>query len=118
MAIDLKKKKGRPAKGKTTLKDVVTMKSDLEIKLAQAYANLEVKDVIIADLEVKLDEAYKDEEAMLAGIKQHAGMIKYHCARVHDQTGSVTAEDIDYCVNLLLRIMKHKFEYKPQNWEE
>ena len=116
MAIIAKKKPGRPKKEKTTLKDVVTslknvetIQSDLEIKLEQAYANLEVKDVIIADLEVKLDEAYKNEEAMLAGIKQHAGMIKYHCARVHDQTGSVTAEDIDYCVNLLLRIMKHKF---------
>ena len=116
MAIIAKKKPGRPKKVKND--DVVTMKSDLEIKLEQAYANLEVKDVIIADLEVKLDEAYKDEEAMLAGIKQHAGMIKYHCARVHDQTGSVTAEDIDYCVSLLLRIIKHKFEYKPQNCEE
>jgi hypothetical protein len=118
MAIDLKKKKGRPAKEKVTLKDVVTMKSNLEIKLEQAYANLEVKDVIIADLEKKLDEAYKDEEEMLAGIKKHAEMIKYHCARVQDETGSLTAEDIDYSISLLLRIMKHKFEYKPQNWEE
>ena len=117
MAVNNKvKNSGRPKKVKND--DFVMMKSDLEIKLEQAEANLEVKDVIIADLEKKLDEAYKDEEAMLAGIKQHAQMIKYHCSRVQDETGSLTAEDIDYSISLLLRIMKHKFEYKPQNWEE
>lgn len=116
MAINLKKKVGRPKKVKND--DVVTMKSNLDIKLEQAYVNLEIKDLLIADLEVKLDEAYKDEEAILAGIKKHAEMIKYHCARVHDETGSLTAEDIDYSISLLLRIMKHKFEYKSQNWEE
>ena len=106
MASDLKKKVGRPKK-----KENKAPEMDLKAIIA-------VKDEIIADLEAKLDEAYKDEEAMIAEINKNVEMIKYHCSRVKVEAGSVTSEDIEYSVNLLQRIIKHKFEYKPQNWEE
>ena len=48
MAINLKKGPGRPKKVKND--DVVIMKSDLEIKLEQAYANIEIKDLFFATL--------------------------------------------------------------------
>jgi hypothetical protein len=105
-------------KPKKEKKETITVYNKAEMDLKKAELVIKLKNETIEDLEKKLDEAYKDEEEMLAGIKKHAEMIKYHCARVQDETGSLTAEDIDYSISLLLRIMKHKFEYKPQNWEE
>jgi hypothetical protein len=117
MAINLKKKAGRPAKEKVTLKDVVTMKSDLEIKLEQAYANLEVKDLHIADLEVMLDNAYKEQEAMLKELDKCIYSTIHHCSQVECSTGKLTLHDVDYCIDLIKRIMKHKFEHKSPNFE-
>jgi hypothetical protein len=117
MAINLKKKAGRPVKEKVTLKDVVTMKSNLEIKLEQAYANLEVKDVIIADLEKRLDDAFKEQEDMLKELDKSIYSTIHHCSQVECSTGKLTLHDVDYCIDLIKRIMKHKFEYKPQNFE-
>jgi hypothetical protein len=117
MAIDLKKKKGRPAKEKMTLKDVVTMKSDLEIKLEQAYVNLEIKDLHIADLEKRLDDAFKEQENMFKELDRSIYSTIHHCSQVECSTGKLTLHDVDYCVDLIKRIMKHKFEYKSPNFE-
>lgn len=117
MAIIAKKKPGRPAKGQTTLKDVVTMKTDLEIKLEKAYANLEVKDITIVDLEKRLDDAFKEQENMLKELDKSIYSTIHHCSQVECSTGKLTLHDVDYCVDLIKRIMKHKFEYKSPNFE-
>jgi len=124
MAIIAKKKPGRPAKKKTTLKDVVTslknvetIQSDLEIKLENAYANLEIKDLHIADLEKWLDDAFKKQENMFKELDRSIYSTIHHCSEVECSTGKLTLHDVDYCVDLIKRIMKHKFEYKPQNFE-
>ena len=124
MAIIAKKKPGRPAKEKTTLKDVVTslknvetIQSDLEIKLEKAYANLEIKDLHIADLEKRLDDAFKEQENMFKELDRSIYSTIHHCSQVECSTGKLTLHDVDYCVDLIKRIMKHKFEYKPQNFE-
>jgi len=105
MAIDLKKKKGRPAKKKNndfaTPEDLFAAKNEL-----------------IADLEARLDSAYKDQEQMLSELDRNINMMKYHCQQVEVNTGEITQEDIAYCTNLMNRIMKHKFEYKPKSFEE
>lgn len=116
-AIEVKKKRGRPAKAKTTLKNVVTMKSDLEIKLEQAYANLEIKDLIIADLELMLDNSYKEQEEILAEVMKGMEMVRYHCSRTKVETGGILYEDIDYCLSLLLRVLKNKFDDNSTNSE-
>jgi hypothetical protein len=41
----------------------------------------------------------------------------HHCSQVECSTGKLTLHDVDYCIDLIKRIMKHKFEYKPQNFE-
>jgi hypothetical protein len=106
MAINLKKGPGRPKKNSN---------QNLEMDL---QAIIDVKNEIIYDLEARLDISNREQEQMLVEINRSVEMIKYHCARVEDETGSLTSQDINYSVNLLLRIMSYKFEFKPQNWEE
>lgn len=102
-----KKKVGRPKKVKND--NVVIMKSDSEIKLEQAYANLE-KDVIIDNLEVMLDNAYKEQEDMLKELDKCIYSTIHHCSQVECNTGKLTLHDVDYCIDLIKRIMKHKFD--------
>jgi hypothetical protein len=105
MAIDLKKKKGRPAKKKNddfaTPEDLVTAKNE-----------------IIADLEARLDSAYKEQEKMLKELDKCIYATIHHCDQVESNTGSITLHDVDYCIDMIKRIMKHKFEYKPKSFEQ
>ena len=36
--------------------------------------------------------------------------MRYHCEQVQKSTGSLTLEDIDYCINLTKRIIENKFK--------
>jgi hypothetical protein len=92
------------------------MKSDLELNLEKAQAWLKVKDEVIADLETRLDEAYKEQEDMIAEVNKWVFQVIHHCAEVESKTGRITLHDVDYCVDLIFRIMKHKFESKPENY--
>ena len=83
--------------------------------LAQSYAK---QTEIIAELEARLDGAYKEQEEMLVELNRNLNMMKYHCEQVRHNTGEVTLEDVCYCANLINRVMKNKFEYKPKSFEE
>jgi hypothetical protein len=37
-------------------------------------------------------------------------MIAYHCKQVQENTGSLTAEDVEYSISLTKRIIEHKFK--------
>lgn len=115
MAIIAKKKPGRPKKVKND--NVVIEKSDLEIKLEQSQANLAVKDMIISDLEIRLDNSFKEQEDMLKELDRSIYSTIHHCSQVECSTGKLTLHDVNYCVDLIKRIMKHKFEYKSPNFE-
>lgn len=70
----------------------------------------DAKDLVIVGLENMLDEAYKEQEEMTSEIVNSLGSMLNHCSEVAKNTGSVTTDDVLYCVNLLTRTMTHKFE--------
>ncbi len=108
MAVNNKvKNSGRPKKVKND--DFVMMKSDLELNLEKAQAGLKVKDEVIADLETKLDEAYKDQEDMFKELEKCIYLTIHHCSEVESNTGKLTLHDVDYCVDLIKRTIKYKF---------
>lgn len=107
-----KKKAGRPRKVK---EPVLTMYSQAEIDLEHAERAIAAKNESIEYLENKLDEAYREQEDMLAEVNKWVFQVIHHCAEVESKTGRITLHDVDYCVDLIKRIMKHKFESKPEN---
>jgi ribosome-binding ATPase YchF (GTP1/OBG family) len=107
-----KKKVGRPRKVK---EPVITVYNPMELDLLNAERALIAKDESIVYLENKLDEAYKEQEDMLAEVNKWVFQVIHHCAEVESKTGRITLHDVDYCVDLIKRIMKHKFESKPEN---
>ena len=104
-----KKKAGRPRKEK---EPVTTMYNSMEHDLAMAVETIAAKDESIVYLENKLDEAYKEQEDMLAEVNKWVFKVIHHCAEVESKTGRITLHDVDYCADLIKRIMKHKFESK------
>jgi ribosome-binding ATPase YchF (GTP1/OBG family) len=87
----------------------------MERDLLDAERAIIAKDESIVYLENKLDEAYKEQEDMLAEVNKWVFQVIHHCAEVESKTGRITLHDVDYCVDLIKRIMKHKFESKPEN---
>jgi hypothetical protein len=108
-----KKKVGRPRKEK---EPVITVYNPMERDLKKAEIVNKLKDETIADLETKLDEAYKDQEDMFKEVNKWVFQVVHHCAEVESNTGRITLHDVDYCIDLIKRIMKHKFESKPENY--
>ena len=102
---------------KTKKNDFVLMKSDTEIKLAQAEALNKVNDQIIADLEAKLDIAYREQEQMLKELKRWTDAFPYAFRELEEHAGKITSEDVTYHAKLLLKIMENKFGYKPKMTE-
>ncbi len=107
-----KKKVGRPRKEK---EPAITVYNPMERDLMKAETVNKLKDEVIADLETRLDEAYKEQEDMLKEVDKWVFQVIHHCAEVESKTGRITLHDVDYCVDLIKRIMKHKFESKPEN---
>ncbi len=99
MAINLKKKPGRPKKN-----PVVPQVDYKEV--------VGIKDQIISDLEIRLDDAYKEQEQMLIDLSNNLERVKYHCRETAIHAGEITLEDVYYSVELLQRIMNNKFGYK------
>jgi len=108
-----KKKAGRPRKVK---EPVITVYNPMERDLMKAETVNKLKDEVIADLETRLDEAYKEQEDMLKEVDKWVFQVVHHCAEVESKTGRITLHDVDYCVDLIKRIMKHKFESKSENY--
>jgi hypothetical protein len=108
-----KKKVGRPRKEK---EPVITVYNPMERDLMKAETVNKLKDEVIADLETRLDEAYKEQEDMLKEVDKWVFQVVHHCAEVESKTGRITLHDVDYCVDLIKRIMKHKFESKSENY--
>jgi predicted phage-related endonuclease len=94
---------------------IITVYNPMERDLMKAETVNKLKDEVIADLETRLDEAYKEQEDMLKEVDKWVFQVIHHCAEVESKTGRITLHDVDYCVDLIKRIMKHKFESKPEN---
>jgi hypothetical protein len=108
-----KKKAGRPRKVK---EPVITVYNPMERDLMKAETVNKLKDEFIADLETKLDEAYKEQEDMIAEVNKWVFQVIHHCAEVESKTGKITLHDVDYCVDLIKRILKHKFVSNLENY--
>jgi len=109
-----KKKAGRPKKEK---EPVITVYNPMELDLLNAERAIAAKNESIEYLENKLDEAYREQEDMLAEVNKWVFQVIHHCSEVDSKTGRITLHDVDYCADLIKRIMKHKFESKPQQDE-
>jgi len=113
MAIK-KKSPGRPRKEK---EPVITVYNPMERDLKKAEIVNKLKDEAIADLETRLDQAYKEQEEMLKELDKCIYSTIHHCSQVESNTGKITLHDVNYCVDLIKRIMKHKFENESPNFE-
>lgn len=78
---------------------------------------IKIKSQIIADLEKDLDDAYKNEEEMLRELNSNLDRTAFHCIKVAETTGSITIDDVTYCLDLVKRVMHNKFGYKPKHEE-
>jgi hypothetical protein len=87
----------------------------MERDLKKAEIVNKLKNENIEDLETRLDEAYKEQEDMIKEVDKWVFKVIHHCAEVESKTGRITLHDVDYCIDLIKRIMKHKFESKPEN---
>ena len=92
-------------KGKT---ETVTV--DLE-------AIVDVKNIIIEDLEERLDAAFKEQEQMLEELRMWLGAFPGAFAKLIKHAGEITPEDVNYHTGIVLRVMEHKFGYKPKTEE-
>lgn len=50
------------------------------------------------------------ETAMLKEVDKFIFNIIHHCSEVESRTGKITLRDVDYSVNLLKRILEHKYK--------
>jgi hypothetical protein len=93
-----------------------------ELKFAdEAIASLnKMCDVLREDKEYWFeiaDQAHKNEEAMLKELNSNLDRAAYHCIKVAETTGSITIDDVAYCLDLIKRVMHHQFAYKPKQEE-
>jgi hypothetical protein len=71
----------------------------------------------IEDLSTKLDQAYKEQEQMLDELREWINVFPGAFAKLIEHAGEITPEDVIYHTNMVLRIMEHKFGYKPKSEE-
>lgn len=67
----------------------------------------------IADLSAKLNDAHKEQEQMLVELKKWLDAFPNAFRQLIEHAGEITPEDVTYHTNLILKIMMHKFEFKP-----
>lgn len=89
----------------------------LEMLNAEPEEPIRTKDQIIAALEKDLDDAYKNEEVMLKELNLNLDRAVFHCVKVEETSGSITLDDVTYCLHLIKRVMHHQFGYKPKQEE-
>lgn len=71
----------------------------------------------IEDLSAKLDQAYKEQEQMLEELRMWLGAFPGAFAKLIKHVGEITPEDVNYHTAIVLRVMEHKFGYKPKTEE-
>jgi len=55
-------------------------------------------------------EAEQKFKELAKGIQLSLNSMKYHCEEVHKTTEGLTLEDVNYCINLTIRIIEQKFK--------
>lgn len=110
-----KKSVGRPRKAPPV--NAVIMKSQTEIDLEHANIKIQALEEDISNLETRLDDSYKEQEKMLKELDKCIYAAIHHCVEVESNTGKITLHDVDYCVDMIKRILNHKFGYKPKMQE-
>ncbi len=71
----------------------------------------------IEDLSTKLDQAYREQEDMLDELREWINAFPGAFAKLIKHVGEITPEDVNYHTGVVLRVMEHKFGYKPKTEE-
>lgn len=71
----------------------------------------------IEDLSTKLDQAYKEQEQMLDELREWINAFPGAFTKLVKHAGQITEEDVIYHTGIVLRVMEHKFGYKPKTEE-
>ena len=104
-----------------TPKRKYTKKVKSEQKSSKSIEDLEVQveqltELLTGSIEAQLQyhqvsvEAEDKFKALAKETESSLTMMLYHCDQVQATTGSLTAADVEYSVNLLKRIIEHKFK--------
>ena len=104
-----------------TPKRKYTKKVKSEQKSSKSIEDLEVQveqltELLTGSIEAQLQyhqvsvEAEDKFKALAKETESSLTMMLYHCDQVQATTGSLTAEDVEYSVNLLKRIIEYKFK--------
>ena len=109
------KKPGRPRKAPPA--NAVIMKSQTEIALEHANIKIQALEDDVTNLEDRLNQSYLEQEKLFKELDKCIYNTIHHCSEVECNTGKLTMHDIDYCVDLIKRVLKNKFEYKPKTEE-
>jgi len=89
-------------------------KGKTETVTVDLQAIIDVKNQIIEDLEERLDAAFKEQEEMLEELSSWLKPFSSAFTKLQEHAGVITPEDVTYHTNLILKIMEHKFGYKPK----
>lgn len=113
-----KKTTGRVVKAKPdlTAENELLKKANQELTVKLAIAK-QLGDETIQDLEKRLDLAYREQEDMLEELNKCVNATIRHCDQVQYNTGSIKLHDVEYCADMIKRIMHNKFGYKPKMQE-
>ena len=71
----------------------------------------------IEDLSSRLDKAYREQEDMLDELREWINAFPGAFAKLVSHVGQITEEDVIYHTGIVLRVMEHKFGYKPKTEE-
>ena len=107
MAVNLKKKAGRPKKAAPV--NAVVIKSKLELDYENACNKIDALQEDSDFYESKLYQERKNLEDLVKEVNTWVFQVIHHCAEVESKTGRITLHDVDYCADLIKRTVKHKF---------
>ena len=93
----------------------VVEKNALEEAIDDTYTAMLKEE--ITDLSARLDAAFKEQEEMLEELRSWLKPFPSAFTKLQEHAGIITPEDVAYHTNLILKIMEHKFGYKPKSWE-
>ena len=71
----------------------------------------------IEDLSSRLDKAYREQEDMLHELREWINAFPGAFSKLVKHAGQITEEDVTYHTGIVLRVMEHKFGYKPKTEE-
>lgn len=97
--------------------NAVIMKSQSEIDLEHANIKIQALEDDVTNLEDRLNQSYLEQERLFKELDKLVYLTIHHCSEVECNAGKLTLHDIDYCVDLIRRVLKNKFEYKPKTEE-